>query len=61
VVVHKFTCRGPLEGRIHELIVSKSALAEEGLGEGAERLLTGMNNSELLRFVALDIHITGEE
>ncbi len=28
------------------------------LGEGGERLLTEMNNSELLRFVALDINAT---
>ena len=55
VMVHKFICRGTLEERIHELIAGKSALAEDILGEGAERLLTEMNNSELLRFVALDI------
>ncbi len=56
VTVHKFTCRGTLEERIHEVIASKSALAEDVLGEGGERLLTEMNNSELLRFVALDIN-----
>jgi non-specific serine/threonine protein kinase len=55
VMVHKFTCRGTLEERIHDIIAGKSALAEDILGEGAERLLTEMNNSELLRFVALDI------
>ena len=55
VMVHKFTCRGTLEERIHDLIADKTALAEDILGEGAERLLTEMNNSELLRFVALDI------
>ncbi len=60
VIVHKFTCRGTLEERIHEVIASKSALAEEVLGEGGERLLTEMNNSELLRFVALDINATSE-
>jgi non-specific serine/threonine protein kinase len=61
VMVHKFTCRGTLEERIHEVIAGKSALAEDILGEGAERLLTEMNNSELLRFVALDISATAEE
>ncbi len=61
VMVHKFTCRGTLEERIHDVIVSKSALAEDLLGEGAERLLTEMNNSELLRFVALDIKAAGED
>ena len=61
VMVHKFTCRGTLEERIHEVIASKSALAEDVLGEGGERLLTEMNNSELLRFVALDINATSED
>ena len=58
VMVHKFTCRGTLEERINEVIAGKSALAEDVLGEGGERLLTEMNNSELLRFVALDINAT---
>jgi non-specific serine/threonine protein kinase len=61
VMVHKFTCRGTLEERIHEVIAGKSALAEDVLGEGGERLLTEMNNSELLRFVALDINATSED
>jgi hypothetical protein len=61
VMVHKFTCRGTLEERIHEVIANKSALAEDVLGEGGERLLTEMNNSELLRFVALDINATVED
>jgi non-specific serine/threonine protein kinase len=61
VMVHKFTCRGTLEERIHQLIADKSALAEDILGEGTERLLTEMNNSELLRFVALDIKATAAD
>jgi non-specific serine/threonine protein kinase len=61
VMVHKFTCRGTLEERIHELITGKVALAEDVLGEGAERLLTEMTNAELLRFVSLDITAAGEE
>ena len=61
VTVHKFTCRGTLEERIHEVIANKTALAEDVLGEGGERLLTEMNNSELLRFVALDINATVED
>jgi non-specific serine/threonine protein kinase len=61
VMVHKFTCRGTLEERIQEVIASKSALVEDVLGEGGERLLTEMNNSELLRFVALDINATAED
>ncbi len=61
VMVHKFTCRGTLEERIHDIITGKSGLAEDILGEGAERLLTEMNNSELLRFVALDIRASAED
>jgi non-specific serine/threonine protein kinase len=61
VMVHKFTCRGTLEERIHDVITSKSALAGDILGEGAERLMTEMNNSELLRFVALDIKASAAE
>ncbi len=61
VMVHKFTCRGTLEERIHALITDKTSLADDVLGEGAERLLTEMNNAELLRFVALDIHTVAEE
>lgn len=56
VLVHKFTCRGTLEERIQEVVANKSALAEDVLGEGSERLLTEMGNAELLRFVALDIN-----
>jgi len=61
VMVHKFTCRGTLEERIHEIMAGKSALADDILGEGAERLMTEMNNSELLRFVALDIKAAAED
>jgi non-specific serine/threonine protein kinase len=61
VMVHKFTCRGTVEERIHHLIADKTALAEDILGEGAERLLTEMNNSELLRFVALDIKASASD
>jgi SNF2 family DNA or RNA helicase len=61
VMVHKFICRGTLEERIHELITGKISLAEDILGAGAERLMTEMNNSELLRFVSLDIKAAAEE
>ena len=61
VMVHKFICRGTLEERIHALIAGKSALAEDVLGEGAERLMTEMSNSELLKFVSLDINTVAEE
>ena len=61
VMVHKFTCRGTLEERIHDIITGKSALAEDILGESGERLVTEMNNSELLRLVALDINAAVED
>lgn len=61
VMVHKFTCRGTVEERIHALISGKIALAEDILGEGGERLMTEMSNSELLRFVSLDINAATEE
>jgi len=61
VMVHKFTCRGTVEERIHDLIASKTSLAEDILNEGAERLLTEMNNNDLLRFVALDIKASADE
>ncbi len=61
VMVHKFTCRGTVEERIHELIAGKNALAEDILGGGAEQLLTGMDNSDLLRFVSLDLAAAAAE
>lgn len=56
VLVHKFVCRGTVEDKINELIAQKSGLARNLLDEGAETLLTEMNDDQLLRFVALDIN-----
>jgi non-specific serine/threonine protein kinase len=55
VLVHKFVCRGTVEERIDALIASKRELVREVV-EAGERLLTEMDNDELLRFVALDVH-----
>jgi non-specific serine/threonine protein kinase len=55
VLVHKFICRGTVEERIDALIAEKSDLVRDVV-EGGERLLTEMDNDELLRFVALDVH-----
>ncbi len=55
VLVHKFVCRGTVEERIDALIAEKADLLHD-LVEGGERLLTEMNNDELLRFVALDVN-----
>jgi len=54
VVVHKFVCRGTVEEKIDALITAKSNLATELL-EGAETLLTEMNDEALLSLVTLDI------
>jgi len=56
VLVHKFVCRGTIEERIDQVIEDKKSLSTELLEGGGERLLTEMNNDELLRFVALDLH-----
>jgi superfamily II DNA or RNA helicase len=57
VVVHKFVCRGTVEEKIDALIEAKADLARDLLEEGGgEQLLTEMNDNELLRIVALDIH-----
>jgi non-specific serine/threonine protein kinase len=56
VLVHKFICRGTVEDKIDELMAQKSGLARDLLDGGGERLLTEMDNAELLRFVALDIN-----
>jgi len=61
VMVHKFTCRGTVEERIHDLIMSKRALADDILAGGAEQVLTSMGNKELLRFISLDLQAAAAE
>jgi superfamily II DNA or RNA helicase len=58
VVVHKFVCKGTVEEKIDELISAKAGLATELL-EGAETMLTEMDDAALLRLVALDIDRAG--
>jgi len=55
VMVHKFVCQGTIEERIDALIRDKTALAGEILEEGVPRLVTEMNDRELLDMVRLDI------
>jgi SNF2 family DNA or RNA helicase len=55
VLVHKFVCRGTIEERIDALIDEKRQLASDLLEGGAEKLLTEMNDAELIRFVSLDV------
>ena len=55
VLVHKFVCRGTVEQRIDELIEQKRGVAGEILGGDGGKLVTEMDDAELLRFVALDL------
>jgi superfamily II DNA or RNA helicase len=61
VLVHKFVCRGTVEERIDQLIDSKRRLSEDLLEGGGEMLLTEMQDQELLKLVALDLHTASEE
>ncbi len=56
VLVHKFVCKGTLEERIDLMIRDKQELADNVLDAGSETLLTEMTDSELLKFVALDVN-----
>jgi non-specific serine/threonine protein kinase len=56
VMVHKFVCQGTLEEKIDAIITEKRALAAEILGsggDGAVKLLTEMNDRELVAFLQL--------
>jgi non-specific serine/threonine protein kinase len=58
VIVHKFVCKGTVEEKIDQLISTKAGLATELL-EGAEMMLTELDDAALLRLVALDIDKAG--
>ncbi|HEY9805429.1 MAG TPA: DEAD/DEAH box helicase, partial [Candidatus Obscuribacterales bacterium] len=53
VQVHKFVCNGTLEEKIHELIESKKALAEQVVGAG-EHWLTELDTNQLRNLLLLD-------
>jgi SNF2 family DNA or RNA helicase len=53
VQVHKFVCNGTLEEKIHDLIESKKALAEQVVGTG-ENWLTELNTEQLRDLLLLD-------
>jgi non-specific serine/threonine protein kinase len=55
VMVHKFVCRGTVEEKIDALIEEKLGLSRDLLEEGAEQMLTELNDKELLAFVSLDM------
>jgi non-specific serine/threonine protein kinase len=58
VMVHKFVCKGTVEEKIDAIIAAKAGLATELL-EGAETLLTEMDDETLLKLVALDLEKAG--
>lgn len=61
VQVHKFICTGTLEERIHDMIESKKALAEQVIGTG-ENWLTELDTNQLRELLLLDrSQILGEE
>ncbi|MBN1853008.1 MAG: DEAD/DEAH box helicase [Pirellulales bacterium] len=55
VLVHKFVCRGTIEEKIDALIEEKIQLATDLLEGGAEKMLTEIPDSELIRLVSLDV------
>ena len=61
VMVHKFVCQGTIEEKIDALIRDKTALAGEILQEGVPRLITEMNDKELLELVRLDVNRVAED
>jgi SNF2 family DNA or RNA helicase len=53
VQVHKFVCQGTLEEKVHDLIESKKALAEQVVGAG-ENWLTDLDTDQLRDLLLLD-------
>jgi SNF2 family DNA or RNA helicase len=53
VQVHKFVCGGTLEEKIHDMIESKKALAEQVVGAG-ENWLTDLDTNQLRNLLLLD-------
>ncbi len=60
VQVHKFVCTGTLEEKIHEMIESKKALAEQVVGAG-EQWLTELDTDQLRNLLLLDRNAVIEE
>jgi len=55
VLVHKFVCRGTIEEKIDALIEEKTGLVHDIVESGAEKMLTEMEDEELIKMVSLDI------
>ena len=61
VLVHKFVCRGTVAQKIDALIESKRQLANDLLEGGGEINLTELDDTQLLKLVALDINAALKE
>ncbi len=59
VLVHKFVCSGTIEEKIDALIEEKTQLTADLLEEGADKMLTEMNDKELIKLVSLDVERIG--
>ncbi|MBM4088688.1 MAG: DEAD/DEAH box helicase [Planctomycetes bacterium] len=55
VLVHKFVCRGTVEEKVDALIAEKTELAADLLEGGPEKILTELDDQELIRLVSLDV------
>jgi non-specific serine/threonine protein kinase len=55
VLVHKFVCRGTIEEKIDRMIEGKQQLSRDLLEGGADRVLTELQDEELLKVVTLDL------
>jgi non-specific serine/threonine protein kinase len=61
VLVHALVCRGTVEERIDAMLEDKRKLSRELLQGGEEVKLTELDDRELLRLVALDLHSSTQD
>ncbi len=61
IQVHKFVTCGTIEQKIARMLEEKKDLSDALLSSGVEKLLTDMNNAELLAFLKLDSQYAEEE
>ncbi len=55
VLVHKFVTRGTIEERIDDMIEEKKELAEHVVSKSGEKMLTELDNSELIKMLTLKL------
>ena len=61
VLVHALVCRGTVEERIDAMLEDKRKLSRDLLQGGEEVKLTELDDRELLRLVALDLHSSTQD